>query len=85
MGKQTTIGTPINKNINNLCGIIILNMMLNMLCDMCCWVGEAGINILNLYYQNISLIDFHMTPDTHGPCTLEMVMQYERSRGLNNE
>ena len=49
-------------------------MMLNMLCDMCCDVGETGINILN---QNTSLLDSHMAPAIHGPCILDTVMQYE--------
>ena len=41
MGKESTSGTPITKNMNNLhvCGIIIMNMMLNLLCDMCCKGG----------------------------------------------
>ena len=63
-----------------------MNVMLNMLYAMCYEVDEeTGINILNPYYQNTSLIDFHMAPHTYGPCTLETVMQCESSRGLNNE
>ena len=41
-------------------------MMLNMLCNMWCEVGEPGIIIPNPRHKNTSLIDSHMAPDTHG-------------------
>ena len=59
---------------------IKINNVWNMMCDICCEMGETGINILNPRNINSSLIASHMATRAHGPCTLEKIKENKTTK-----